>query len=182
MAAVTKAVLREEIRCRLRALDSGEKQSASERICRTIESRPEWCAARLVCAFVPLLSEPQIQPLWERENGPAFCFPRIVGETVELIRIDDGAALVRAGWKLEGPEFSSCPRVRPAELDAILVPGLAFTRDGHRLGRGGGYYDRLLAQCPVSVARIGVGFECQILDALPTAAHDQRVHLVITGS
>ena len=132
-------------------------------------------------AFFPLRSEPQIQPLWQRESGPAFCFPRIVGEDVELLRIDDRAALATADWKLSGPVFSSCPRILPAGLDAILVPGVAFTRDGRRLGRGGGYYDRLLARCPAHVVRIGVCFECQILDALPLEAHDQRVHIVITG-
>jgi 5-formyltetrahydrofolate cyclo-ligase len=60
------------------------------------------------------------------------------------------------------------------------VPGLAFTRKGLRLGRGGGYYDRYLAALPPTTLKIGVCFALQLVDAMPTEPHDQRMNAVVT--
>ena len=54
----------------------------------------------------------------------------------------------------------------------VLVPGVAFTRTGHRLGRGGGYYDRLLSTLPETVIRIGVCHEIQVVEEIPIEVHD----------
>ena len=62
----------------------------------------------------------------------------------------------------------------------MLVPGLAFARDGARLGRGGGFYDRLLAGPQLRARRVGVCFEVQIVEAMPLEEHDQRVDEVLT--
>ena len=64
-------------------------------------------------------------------------------------------------------------------IDAILVPGIAFDRQGRRLGHGGGYYDRLLAETRGAVV-LGVGFECQLESGIPEETHDQRVQGVVT--
>lgn len=147
---------------------------------RAIRDLAAWREARLVCAFLPLRSEPQIQPLWQTESGPEFCFPRIRSDGLELLLIEDRALLTAADWKLETPEFAACPIVSLAKVDLIFVPGLAFTRDGRRLGRGGGYYDRLLADCPRRTVRVGVCFECQIVEDLPSELHDQHVQGLAT--
>jgi len=65
-------------------------------------------------------------------------------------------------------------------LDAMIIPGLAFDASGSRLGRGGGYYDRTLAACGPRTLVIGVGFDCQLVAAVPTDPHDIRVHVVVT--
>ncbi len=65
-------------------------------------------------------------------------------------------------------------------LAAILVPGLAFDHRGHRLGRGGGFYDRFLARLGPQILRIGVCMDEQIIGAVPCADHDQRVHVVLS--
>ena len=70
--------------------------------------------------------------------------------------------------------------VDPGAVDVILVPGLAFTRAGQRLGRGGGFYDRLLARLPAVTWKIGVCFEVQISDAVPSEPHDVTVDCVMT--
>ena len=66
-------------------------------------------------------------------------------------------------------------------IDLILVPGCGFDLEGGRLGRGGGYYDRFLAG-QVGVLKVGLCFECQMIDRLPTEAHDQSVDLIVTES
>lgn len=75
-----------------------------------------------------------------------------------------------------------CALITIAALDLILVPGLAFTRDGARLGRGGGYYDRLLAHPTCRAKRIAVAYDLQLVDHIPLELHDQRVHQIITES
>jgi len=177
---VTKPELRETIRERLRAPDRTALAAASARLCAALLSMPEWSAARRVAAFLPLPREPQIQPLWQVESARIFCFPQVRGEEVVLLRVEDPTLLAGADWHLDTAALARCPRVAPADLDAILVPGVAFTRAGLRLGRGGGYYDRLLAQCGSGTLRIGVAFSCQLVDELPCEPHDQRVDLVLT--
>lgn len=68
------------------------------------------------------------------------------------------------------------------ELGVALVPGVAFTSAGDRLGRGGGYYDRLLAQLPPAVRRIGVCHPLQIRDTLPVEDHDVAVDELLVRS
>lgn len=64
------------------------------------------------------------------------------------------------------------------EIDLIIVPGLAFDRKGHRLGYGGGYYDRLLAE--LDATKMALAFAAQIVEAVPAEAHDERVDFVVT--
>ena len=65
--------------------------------------------------------------------------------------------------------------LEPQELDVVLVPGVAFTTEGDRLGRGGGYYDRLLDRTPAHVVRIGICHRVQVVDELPVQPHDARM-------
>lgn len=73
-----------------------------------------------------------------------------------------------------------CPVVKASEVDIVLVPGRAFTREGRRLGRGGGCYDRLLAT--TQALSVGVAYDLQMLEELPCATHDQAVQVVVTQS
>ncbi len=72
--------------------------------------------------------------------------------------------------------------VDPSWPDVVIVPGLAFTARGDRLGQGGGWYDRFLTDIRVECTTIGVGFDVQIVDELPIEAHDVRLHDVVTES
>jgi 5-formyltetrahydrofolate cyclo-ligase len=73
-----------------------------------------------------------------------------------------------------------CPVVPPSEIDLILIPGLAFDRTGRRLGRGGGFYDRFLADPGLRATRCGVLFDCQLLPEIPADPHDIRVDFLAT--
>jgi len=67
------------------------------------------------------------------------------------------------------------------DLDAVIVPGLAFDRLHHRLGRGAGYYDRFLRTLPETVTTVGLAFDFQLTESLPTEAHDMRLQQIIVG-
>ncbi|MFT3835795.1 MAG: 5-formyltetrahydrofolate cyclo-ligase [Myxococcaceae bacterium] len=74
------------------------------------------------------------------------------------------------------------PTVPLAELDVIIVPGAAFTREGARVGRGGGYYDTTLAAARPGALRVGVCFECQVVPSIPMEPHDLYVDWVVTDA
>jgi 5-formyltetrahydrofolate cyclo-ligase len=72
------------------------------------------------------------------------------------------------------------PAPGPSSIDVVIVPGTAFTADGHRLGQGGGWYDRFLPRLRADATIVGVGFAPQIVDELPTEPHDVRMDRVVT--
>lgn len=86
--------------------------------------------------------------------------------------------LVDAAFGLREPDHELAPPADPRAADVIVVPGVAFDLEGGRLGMGGGYYDRFLAEVPAP--RVGLAFEMQLVDKLPMSAHDQRVDLIVT--
>ena len=111
-------------------------------------------------------------------SGCALAAPRWNGGEYELVRLRDPDRLETGPHGISEPPAG--PVVRPQEVRAWLVPGLAFTADGRRLGYGGGWYDRLLADAPDGVPKIGVAYDFQIVDSLPVEEHDIRM-TAVTG-
>ncbi len=84
---------------------------------------------------------------------------------------------------VDGPDLLVMPgSISPDVLDVVVVPGLAFTRDGRRLGQGGGHYDRFLPRLRPSCVTVGVGFAEQLVDDLPTEPHDVRLDMIVTDA
>jgi 5-formyltetrahydrofolate cyclo-ligase len=91
------------------------------------------------------------------------------------------ADLVNGVWGIREPR-DDAPQVAMADLDMVLMPGLAFDRSGNRLGYGAGYYDRLLASALRKPVRVAAAFDCQVVDAVPTGPADQPFHILVTES
>lgn len=179
---MTKAELRREMRQRLRGL--GEERAAKSRaICSAISMHPAFAAAQRVALYSPLPSEPDLNALWEH-GARTFCYPRVAGEQMEFVEVAKIEDLVAAAWNpwVREPALEASQIVDPSQITLMLVPGLAFTRQGERLGRGGGYYDRFLAQLPRETTKLGVCFDVQLVAALPSESHDVRMNAVITES
>jgi len=111
--------------------------------------------------------------------GLRVLLPRVVGDKIVAVVHDPGRALVAGAFGI--PEPTGDP-VDPQEIDVVLVPGLAFTCDGRRLGQGGGFYDRFLPLVREDCVTVGVCFAEQIVDDLITEPHDRIVDLVITDA
>ncbi len=179
---MTKADLRREMRRRLQTLGA-ERAEKSCAIVAAIAAHPAFARRQRVALFAALPGEPDVEWLWET-GSRVFCYPRIAGETIEFVQTVSPAELAPATWnpRVREPAATSTSVIAPADLEFILVPGLAFTRDGQRLGRGGGFYDRFLAQLPASTVKFGVCFDLQMIAELPAEPHDQRVDAVVTES
>ncbi len=142
---------------------------------------PQWKSARIVAFFAAHTAEPDLEELWSAAAGKTICYPRVNGVEIDLIAVPSPSALETSRWQLREPMHDETKIITPAQLDLIFIPGLAFSRTGARLGRGGGFYDRLLVRCP-SAFKVGICFEAQIFDDIPRDPHDQRADIVTTES
>ncbi|MGE3509585.1 MAG: 5-formyltetrahydrofolate cyclo-ligase [Vicinamibacterales bacterium] len=112
-------------------------------------------------------------------RGLTVCYPRIVdGERRLGFHATTAAELVPSRFGLREP-LPTSPHMALEAINAFIVPGIAFDRSGGRMGWGGGHYDATFAQVPGTL-RIGLGFECQLIDRVPHDAHDIDVHIIIT--
>jgi len=132
-----------------------------------------------VMAFKGFKSEPDTDSLFARiaADGKRLLLPRIEHGDIAVVDADGPMATSRIG--VSEPQGPALPI---DVVDLVIVPGLAFTLDGYRLGYGGGFYDRFLPKCrQLAIPDVGVCFLEQVVDELPTEAHDVRVQLVVTA-
>ena len=179
-----KKALRASVIARRDALDAETRRLASQTITAKLRALPAYRAAGVVCAYASFGSE---------FDSAAFCtdviaagkrllLPRInrAARTLELREVKNlDGDLVAGIWGIRQPA-ERCPIVLLSAVEFLLVPGVAFTATGERLGYGGGFYDRLLAGLDYDVPRIAATFSIQIVDDLPVGPRDQRVHGVVT--
>ena len=177
---IAKADVRKKMRALLQ-LPAEERAQRSRQICDAIIGDEAWQQARIVGLFAPQATEPDVELLWDQAGAKTFCYPRVRDHELDFLRVVDRDALFAGRWNLREPLFDPDQIIDVAELDLLLIPGLAFTRTGERLGRGRGYYDRLLASRELRAVKIGVCFSAQLIDELPTESHDQRLDRVIVA-
>lgn len=173
-----KEQLRRAMRDRL-PLPPDQRGEKSARICAAIASLPQWHNARTVAFFAAQQREPDVELLWAQAAGKIVCYPRVADDGLNLYSVESPYELQPGQWGLREPIADSARLILPADVDLILVPGVTFTRTGTRCGRGGGYYDRLLASLSPRTCKIGVCFDFQIVSELPTEPHDIAVDVVI---
>jgi len=174
-----KSNIRQEFRVAINAMTAEQKKNESETICNHLIARFNKERPRVVAAFFPLPSEPDIWPAlrWVQENGQLL-LPRMIDTSLCFHVVEEDIQMIEGPYGIREPN-PTLPRVDPVYFDVALVPGLAFTRTGDRLGRGRGYYDRFIASLPDRTRRIGVAFRCQMTENVPLEAHDLPVHEVV---
>jgi len=180
----SKEELRESIRERLRALPAEEIAWKSYQLCNAIQQQRVWQEAKIVALFASLPTEPVVEFLWDsiRQHGKKACYPKVDGENLRIISVNDPTELVASRWQLREPVMRE-PNLQSLEkIDLILVPGLAFSRNGERMGRGGGFYDRLLAKESLRAHKIGICFDMQVYRDLPLESHDMLMDQIATES
>ena len=180
-AATAKARLRAEVREKIRGVHQEKRREAAGKVGETLQRLVSWSAARWVGGYVALRDELDLSgPLRQRlALGGRVAVPAWDAERGEYvfreIRDWDGDLLPGAfGVREPRP---TCGVVDVTWLDFVLVPGIAFDRSGGRLGRGRGFYDRLLA--PAVGVTCGVGMDEQLVPEVPVEAHDIRLNLVV---
>jgi 5-formyltetrahydrofolate cyclo-ligase len=178
-----KAKLREEMRLAAHAHSPAERAAASSAICERLKNQHLWQNAETVLLFSPLPDEPDIRSLMADALalGKIVTLPRFVSDAQQyaVCRVEDIASLHTGQFGILEP-CSTAAIFDLKRLDFVLVPGVGFTLNGRRLGRGKGYYDRMLAA--VRGTKCGVAFDWQLTVEIPVEPHDILFNYIVTPS
>jgi 5-formyltetrahydrofolate cyclo-ligase len=180
--AEAKAELRRTIRMRLQSLTAAQRAVGASQICQRVLAQDFWKSAKTVLLFAPLPDEVDIWPLMGTAlaEGKIIALPRldkqknhyVIAQVSHLER-----NLVAGAFGIQEPS-TTCAEIPLEMIDVALVPGLAFDDNSRRLGRGKGFYDRLLSN--FRGIKCGVTMEELILDDLPVDLHDVRMDTLVT--
>ena len=185
-----KSELRREMKVRRRDVTYAEKTSADAVVCQKLKARRD--IGEMVdpqnrnSPLAVYLASPDEINIDHYINcmireGVEVVAPRWNGKTYDLAKLKglDEKNLRRGPMGIR--EACDADFVEPKEVYAWIIPGLAFTREGKRLGYGGGWYDRLLASAPKDAVKIGVAYLFQIVDDIPAEPHDITLTGIIEG-
>jgi 5-formyltetrahydrofolate cyclo-ligase len=177
-----KTSLRSQVRAELKKMSTEDRTAASLQLCALLEKQEIWRKAQSILFFAPLADEPDIWQLLvdSLSNKKTVLLPRFEVEQghYSACLITDAARDLRAGKFGVREPAESCAKIPLNRLDLILAPGIAFDLQGHRLGRGKGFYDRLLAT--LHGPTCGVAFDQQIVERIPVEPHDIRLNCILT--
>lgn len=174
-----KAEVRRMIRELKRAVPPEEKLHRSEGIMRQVEALPEFKKARTVLLYWSMADEVQTHGFVNRwYKDKVLLLPCVDGDDL-LLRQYTGPECMVAGEQFGIGEPAGDEYTDLASVELIIVPGVAFDHTGNRMGRGRGFYDRLLKTTP-NAMKIGVAFNFQMLDEIPTEEFDVKMDLVIS--
>jgi len=180
-AAPSKDTLRRELRFESER-HRAEEAAASRQLVLRLKEEPLWKASQCFLFFSALPGEPDLSSLVSEvlKDGKTVAFPRYVAatESYAACQIANPTEDLAPGRYGIFEPRASCAELPLNKLDFLLVPGVGFDLSGARLGRGKGYFDRLLVRA--SGVRCGVAFDWQVLPELPTEPHDVRVDCLIT--
>jgi len=171
---------------RARRADQADKDELSRLIWEQLIAQPEYVAAGTLMVYLNLPGEVRTQPYLPviTEQGKQIVIPYCLGNELELFRLGSPSELETGMLGIPEPRSElrllAEKRVEVSRVDLIIVPGVAFDRQGARIGRGKGYYDRLLRRARPDAPAIGLAFECQLFPILPMLPHDVHVDKVIT--
>lgn len=178
---MTKQELRQFIRAQKRQYTAAQLTALSEKICNRVLASAWWQEAGTLLLYYPLADEVDVRPMIKEayESGRKILLPVVKGEELELHLYEGESSLSEGAFGIMEPTGHLFPEELYPQIQLAIVPGMAFDRSGHRLGRGKGYYDRLLPKL-VKTKFVGICFPFQLLEEVPADAHDVPVKEVIS--
>jgi 5-formyltetrahydrofolate cyclo-ligase len=175
-----KQDLRKIVRQNRQIISPTERQNSALKVARLLSALSGEWPEGIIAGYCAQGSELDIFPALQHfeKTGCQIALPVINGQTLIFRRYRIGDPLYQSAFKTKEPEAHK-PQCQPA---VVLIPLLAFDGDLMRLGQGAGFYDRALAdlQRKGPVLKIGIAFDCQKVEQIPTEPHDQRLDLVVT--
>ncbi len=178
-----KKALRATLRERLQAIDAQELRRAGAAAADRLIATEAFRAAEGIMIFLPLKYEVDARPIAVRawQMGMTVTVPLVSHEQRHMIAVEINSLSEPMDTDRYGVQTPAHGRPIPVNLiDLVVVPGLAFDRQGHRLGRGGGFYDRFLAQADFDGTACGLVLDQQLVDHVPTNGHDVALDLLVT--
>ena len=180
MDSFEKDALRAQIRQAKRALTPAQIASASAELAAALRRHPLYRQARSLYGYLSYNQEVETHALLlqAQRDGKRVAVPKVTGPGEMVFYWLDELTQAAPGY-CGIPEPDGSQPAADDDTALVLTPGLAFDRQGFRLGQGGGYYDRYLQMYPKAVT-FGYAFEEQLCEAIPNEAHDRRLDFVVT--
>jgi 5-formyltetrahydrofolate cyclo-ligase len=182
----SKQALRQQIIAAREKLAAPENLRLSRAVIGSICALPSYQQAQTVLGYLNFGSELAAE-LWVKqalEDGKRVLLPRVnrASKHLDLYQVHDLQYDVAPGsWGIREPVMERCIKEdAPGSVDFILLPGVAFTREGARLGYGGGFYDKLLARMPHRPALVAGAFALQVVPGIPQEKTDRKVEWLVT--
>lgn len=174
-----KKELRQIIRARKASYSKEQLEVMSVSVCRDIMQDGAWRAAGVVLLYHALPDEVNTELLIERAvfMGKTVLLPVVVGDDLELRVYEGDSSLSVGAFGIKEPIGPVFPLSEYDSINLAIVPGMAFDAYGNRLGRGKGYYDRLLPRLR-NAMKIGVCFPFQMVERVPSEVHDVKVEIL----
>lgn len=175
---MNKQELRQAIRARKRAMTEEDILRRSEILAGKFARSNAYRAAKTIYGYLPYNQEVRTVPMLRRalEEGKRVAVPKVYGDDMKFIYLDDLSQVAKGYAGI--PEPVADGPVAQDEAALVLMPGLAFDRAGHRIGYGGGFYDKFLAREPHHPT-VALCYDFQVMDRLETEEFDIPVDLVI---
>lgn len=174
-----KAEIRKQIRALKRAMTPEEKLSRSEVVMHRLEQEPVFRESRVVLLYWSMADEVQTHAFVERwYRDKVLLLPCVQGEDL-VLRQYTGPECMVAGEQFGIGEPTGAEWTDLDAIEVIAVPGVAFDRKNNRMGRGRGFYDRLLKSTP-KATKIGLAYGFQLLDEIPVEPHDVPMDMILS--
>ncbi len=173
-----KEYIRSRIKAHKSLLSQAEKDEAAERVFAQLERTAAFVLADRILLYHSLPDELSTRRFIEKWHKlKHFFLPRVNGVNLEILPYDR-STLKLGAFHIEEPDGDNV--YDPAEIEMVIVPAVAYDAMGNRVGRGKGFYDRLLAD--ITATKVGIGYDFQLVDAIDAEPHDVKVDIVITES
>jgi 5-formyltetrahydrofolate cyclo-ligase len=182
--SASKAALRKQIRALVQKISPEAREAASAQARTLLKEQSLWKNATTILFFAPVANEVDVWPLLEEalQTGKTAALPRFDEEDQSYVagRIQNlRSEIVTGEFGIREPA-AKCAEIPFSKFDLVLVPGVTFDLRGCRLGRGRGFYDRLLAE--VRGIKCGVAFDEQIVNEVPVGTLDVQVDFILTAT
>jgi len=174
-----KQALRTLMRHRKQAMPPEQLRTLSQQLMEQLQQHPRFRAARTVLLFHSLPDEPCTHALLDAwKDRKELWLPVVCGSELRTGRYTRREELAQGAFRISEP--ATTPEEQAEPIDLVVVPGVAFDAEGHRLGRGRGYYDKFLATLTPRPYLLGLCFPFQLLEAVPIDAHDVTMDEVLS--
>ena len=179
-----KKKTRQRVLQQRRAFSATEKTPAEQRMLKFLQSWDVFRQAKTIHIFISKTDEPDTSPIIESawESGKTVAVPCVVPDSFELFhsQLKSFEDLSSGALGVLEPSPEGRIAMNPESFDLVIIPGVAFDRQGGRLGYGKGYYDRFLEQ--TTAFRLALAFNFQVLEKVPTEKHDVPMNGILTES
>ncbi len=177
---MAKQIIREQMLALRKRLDDQSHARLSQQAQSRLVASSNFQRAKTLALYSPIRHEVATGEIFLAAHAAdkQVFYPRVVGDDLEFLEVSSGEDLVAGAFGVAEPIGGR--KIELTELELIVVPGVAFSLDGFRLGYGRGFYDRQLTGRPSTTVTVGLCFDFQLIDQLPIEEHDQPLDYIVT--